>query len=65
MSMNSQDPKRHLPVEYVLWNRENVWFWRLLNAHKECVATGAAPDSAKAMEDARSSIEVLLEKSQG
>ncbi|HJU09465.1 MAG TPA: hypothetical protein VJ728_01245 [Candidatus Binataceae bacterium] len=64
MSVSSRDRKQYLGVEYVIWNRENAWFWLLLNPHGAGGTAGAAPNSAGAMEDACSSIEAMLAISQ-
>jgi len=53
--------KRHLGVEFMIWNRGNAWFWFLTGACGNRGSIGATTSQTRAMREARWSIEAKLE----
>jgi hypothetical protein len=56
----SSDRIRHLGVDFVMWRRESVWFWFLVNPRGNGAMIGVTANEARAIHEARSSIEAIL-----
>jgi hypothetical protein len=54
------DRRRHLGVDFAVWQSEGVWFWLLIDPGGEGGMIGASPNEAQAMLDACISIEEKL-----
>jgi diaminopimelate epimerase len=61
VNVASSTRKRHLGVEFVIWNRGNAWFWFLTGACGNHGSIGATASQTRAMREARWSIEAKLE----
>jgi hypothetical protein len=60
VSVGSWNRKRHLGIEFVIWNRESTWFWFFINPHDKGGMIGVTTNEARAMRDARLSIEEIM-----
>jgi hypothetical protein len=58
---DSYQRKRHLGVDYAIWERDNSWFWFLIHPISQGGMIGASADEAQAMHEARWSIEESLQ----
>jgi hypothetical protein len=52
--------QHHLGVEFVIWCRENSWFWFLVDPPSQKGVIGATADEGRAMREARLSIEEIV-----
>jgi hypothetical protein len=60
MSSGTCDRKRHLGVDFAIWEIEGAWFWLLTDPSGEGGIIGASPNEAQATHDACISIEEKL-----
>jgi hypothetical protein len=57
----SSTRKRHLGVEFVIWNRGSAWFWFLTRPSGKSGSIGATTSQTGAMREACWSIEAILQ----
>ena len=55
-----EESRTHLGIEFVIWTDKSTWFWFLTNPHTEASMIGATTDEARAILEARFSIEDIL-----
>jgi hypothetical protein len=60
MRLGSCNGRRHLGVDFAIWENEGVWFWLLIDPSGEGGTIGASPNEAQASDDACISIEEKL-----
>ena len=62
-NLNSRPLSRqhHLGMEFLIWRRESTWFWFLINPRSRAGMIGVTNDESRALLEARSSIEEILE----
>ena len=60
MSAGSRDPRQHLGVDFIIWEREGAWFWFLINPRGKGGMIGASTNEAQATLEACLSIEEML-----
>ena len=60
LASGSCDRRRHLGVDFAVWESEGAWFWLLIDPSVEGGMIGASPNEAQATHDARISIEEKL-----
>jgi len=51
--------RSHLGISFTVWQRRRIWFWLVLNQHRNGGTIGTAASEAKAIGDACSSIEEI------
>jgi len=56
----SCDRRRHLGVDFAVWENEGAWFWLLIDPSGDGGMIGASPNEAQATHDAGISIEEKL-----
>ena len=61
VTVGSTTRKRHLGVEFVIWNRGGAWFWFLTPPRGKSGIIGATTNQAKATREACWSIESMLQ----
>jgi hypothetical protein len=59
-STASWSRKHHLGIDFVIWRRDNAWFWFLNNLRGMGGMIGATSNEAQAMREACLSIEAIL-----
>jgi hypothetical protein len=60
VSDGSYNRKRHLGVDFLIWRRENGWFWFLVNPRDDGRIIGTTVSEARAIHEACLSIEAIL-----
>lgn len=61
ISVASTTRKRHLGVEFLIWQRGSAWFWFLTPPSGKRGTIGATTNQARAMREACWSIEAILQ----
>lgn len=59
MGVASSTRKRHLGIEFVIWNRGSAWFWFLTRPCGKSGSIGATTSQTRAMREACWSIEAI------
>jgi len=57
LASGSCDRRRHLGVDFAVWENQGAWFWLLIDPSGEGGMIGASANEAQATRDARLSIE--------
>jgi hypothetical protein len=60
MRTDGRNRKRHMGVDFAIWESKGVWFWFLMSPSGEGGMIGASTNEGQAMREACLSIEEIL-----